>query len=110
MAVEKFREFWPILRPLPISQIPPEGATREKLVLRELDRRWEKPRCRPDCAARHHENAEEIPGDWPHTLAAIYQVRCNLFHGSKSLQSDNDIQIIFCAFRVLAHILRILGL
>jgi hypothetical protein len=109
-VAEEFRVFWPILRPLPIRQIPDDGATRDDLILRELSRRWEKPRSRPECAARHCDNREEIPLDWPHTFSAIYQVRCNLFHGSKSLYSDIDTQIVCSAFRVLVRILPILGL
>jgi len=35
-----------------------------------------------------------VPIDWPHTLSAIYQVRCNLFHGYKGVYSENDISIV----------------
>lgn len=42
-----------------------------------------------------------IPLDWPHTLAAIYQVRCNLFHGGKAFQMDSDKQFARLAFEIL---------
>lgn len=51
---------------------------------------------------------DQLPAylDWPHTLAAIYQVRCNLFHGEKSRNSDNDQAIVFAAYRVLVGFMR----
>lgn len=62
----------------------------------------------PSCWEEHAEqNGDiEIPVDWPHTLRAIYTVRCNLFHGDKSRTSENDRNLVYKAFRVLATFLR----
>ena len=43
--------------------------------------------------------------DWPHTLSAIYRIRCNLFHGEKTLHSDNDVILVSLAFRVLVNMI-----
>jgi hypothetical protein len=40
----------------------------------------------------------------------MYQVRCNLFHGSKSIESDTDIRIVHSSFLVLVGCLRMLGI
>src|SRR5262245_57209145 len=44
----------------------------------------------PQCWKRHRDAGEQVPLDWPHTLAAIYRVRCNLFHGEKAAHSEMD--------------------
>jgi hypothetical protein len=36
-------------------------------------------------------------------LSAIYQVRCNLFHGGKGITSESDRKIVDAAFRVLVR-------
>jgi hypothetical protein len=108
-SLGQFRDFWPILQPLPHSRIRDHSESRQERVLQALEQQREgRPRFRPGCAARHHSRRERIPMDWPHTLSAIYQVRCNLFHGSKSLHSDVDTQIVFNSFRVLLHVLSML--
>ena len=38
----------------------------------------------------------------------IYQVRCNLFHGSKSLHIDRDIQLVRAASIILENYLKAL--
>ncbi|MCH8877875.1 MAG: hypothetical protein IIA89_13820 [Chloroflexi bacterium] len=57
--------------------------------------------CEPRCAPRHIEVEESIPLDWPHTLAALYRVRNNLFHGEKAPYSDNDRNMVHSALLVL---------
>ncbi len=57
----------------------------------------------PKCWKRHKDAGEPIPIDWPHTLAALYKVRCNLFHGQKSAYLEMDRQIVSLAFRTLAY-------
>lgn len=59
----------------------------------------------PNCWKRHL-NADERPLDWPHTLAALYRVRCNLFHGEKAVHSEMDKLIVSIGFRVLLHFLK----
>lgn len=106
--LKRLDSFWPILRPLPQSRITNAVIDRQELVRQELDRVSKDSRFRPECAARHYLAGEEIPMDWPHTLSAIYQVRCNLFHGSKSLHSDIDTRIVLSSFSVLVHVLPML--
>lgn len=57
----------------------------------------------PECWQQHREAGEAIPLDWAHTLAAIYRVRCNLFHGEKAAHSEMDQKIVGLAFRTLLH-------
>ena len=46
---------------------------------------------------------DDIPLTWANTLPAIYRVRCNLFHGEKSIRDEQDQIIVGAAFRVLVH-------
>jgi hypothetical protein len=63
----------------------------------------------PQCWKRHRDAGEPVPLDWPHTLAALYRVRCNLFHGEKSSHSEIDQYLVSCAFRTLLHFFRAAG-
>ena len=60
----------------------------------------------PKCWSYHQAAEEPVPLDWPHTLAAIYRVRCNLFHGEKSAHSEMDQIIVLAAYRVLIGFFR----
>jgi len=40
---------------------------------------------------------------WSQLLWTIYQVRCNLFHGQKSPQSERDRDLVSASDRVLEH-------
>lgn len=51
----------------------------------------------PHCYLEH----DHVPLDWPHTLVALYRVRCNLLHGEKSRSSENDQQMVEAAFTIL---------
>jgi hypothetical protein len=57
----------------------------------------------PPCWKRHSEADERVPLDWPHTLSALYRVRCNLFHGEKAAHSEIDQRVVSCAFRTLVY-------
>ncbi len=59
----------------------------------------------PKCWKRHQSEEDGVPLDWPHTLAVLYRVRCNLFHGEKTLNSEIDRMIVSKAFWVLAGFL-----
>jgi hypothetical protein len=48
--------------------------------------------CRPSCAGRHRHGDGKLPFDWAHTLHAVYQVRCNLFHGEKGRNNALDVR------------------
>lgn len=45
--------------------------------------------------------AERMPADWLHSVQAIYQVRCNLFHGGKAFQSLSDRHLVHQAANIL---------
>ena len=62
-------------------------------------------RFEPQCWKRHRDAGEGVPLDWPHTLAALYRVRCNLFHGEKARHSEMDQRIVASGFRVLIQFL-----
>jgi len=57
----------------------------------------------PQCWKEHEYASEKVPLDWPHTLAVLYRVRCNLFHGEKGIKSEMDQKIVSKAFRLLVH-------
>jgi len=59
----------------------------------------------PACWERHQNEGIEVPLDWAHTLAVLYRVRCNLFHGEKSLHSEIDKTIVSRSFRLLVEFL-----
>lgn len=45
----------------------------------------------PGCLNRHE---HQVPADRPHTLAALYRVRNNLFHGQKATFRPRDEAIV----------------
>jgi hypothetical protein len=99
-----FNRLWPIfevkeLRRRHIIQFDRgDRGTIVKGYLAKGARRFE-----PLCWKRHIDAGEKVPLDWPHTLAALYRVRCNLFHGEKAAHSEMDQQVVSCAFRTLLH-------
>ena len=55
----------------------------------------------PPCWRRHLlANDSDDFLDWPHTLSALYRVRNNLFHGSKSMRKGNS-DMVKSAYEVL---------
>jgi hypothetical protein len=57
----------------------------------------------PRCAIRHQARGEPIPLDWSHFLWAMYQARCNLFHGEKNPHQWGDQRVISTGFKVLIN-------
>jgi len=55
----------------------------------------------PGCLDRHE---GQVPADWPHTLAALYRVRNNLFHGQKANFRPRDAAIVKDAVAILLPI------
>jgi hypothetical protein len=90
-AAEKFRSHWPIFKAQELKRL---GAltywqgNRQRTIAYYLGRGAKA--FAPPCFQRHVEAGEEVPLDWPHVLSAIYQVRCNLFHGDKAPHSEID--------------------
>ena len=64
----------------------------------------------PKCWLRHFNDGEPLPTDWAHTVSALYRVRCNLFHGTKSPDVRMDRLIVTTACRVLTGFLADSGL
>ena len=62
-------------------------------------------RHQPECFEAHQAEQGRVPIDWPHTLHAVYRVRCNLFHEKESLTSETEPQIVGPACRVLSSFL-----
>lgn len=102
--LESFHKLWPIFRAQAIRRrgIHGYGFERSKLVERYFDEGIKS--FEPQCYKRHLDEKEEVPLDWPHTIAAIYRVRCNLFHGEKARTFESDHTIVSSAFKVLISI------
>jgi hypothetical protein len=106
-AIVEFAKSWPIfvakdLRRRNIQRAPLEGRPRAEVV--ELLRR-NNVECAPACWFKHREEGSET-ADWPHTLDAIYRVRCNLFHGEKGADFKSDREIVSAACAVLLPFVR----
>lgn len=107
MRATAFAECWPIfeVKSLKRLNVNRSGeATRREIVNEYLEAGAE--RFEPRCWKKHLDLGEPCPCDWPHTIAAIYRVRCNLFHGEKSPYSLIDQTIVHSAFRVLVDFFR----
>ncbi len=103
---KEFYDFWPIFKAQEIrrSRVPRHNSNqRQDLIEHYLNSRVRS--FEPQCWTRHREEGTPIPLDWPHTIATIYRVRCNLFHGEKAAHSEMDAMIVSSAFRVLVHFL-----
>lgn len=106
-AALDFQGFWPIFKAQDIRRAGHRLATaadRQAVVQHYFDcnlRSFE-----PQCWNAHKDAGEAVPLDWPHTLATIYRVRCNLFHGEKSAHSEMDREIVRTALVVLVMYFR----
>jgi hypothetical protein len=85
---EAFRDQWPIVK---VADLRREGV---RQALRG-----------PRCYERHVKEGEFCPLDLAHTLAAAYRVRCDLFHGEKSVDLDRDRDIVSAAANTLVPFL-----
>jgi hypothetical protein len=99
-----FARLWPIFEVKDLRHrgiIRFHGGDRDPIVKGYLEKGCRK--LDPLCWKRHSDADEHAPLDWPHTLAALYRVRCNLFHGEKDAHSEMDQRVVSCAFRTLTH-------
>lgn len=102
---EEFRSFWPIFD---VRDIHKQKASawdihdRPRLISHYIAKGVTKysPKC---WDSEHHSDNQNIPLDWIHVLTTIYRVRCNLFHGRKSVFVDMDSQIVKSAFFTLYY-------
>lgn len=103
----KFSEMWPIFKAQQIrrarAQTDNPNMTRQAIIQHYLENGIDQ--YAPRCWIEDRDNLEQPLVDWPHTLAALYRVRNNLFHGEKSTHSEMDQQIVHVSFRVLARFL-----
>lgn len=103
----EFHRLWPIFKAQAIRRDRVDrhhSGIRQDVVEHYLNagvRQFE-----PQCWTRHRSEGNPVPLDWPHTLAALYRVRCNLFHGEKSAHSEMDALVVVSAFRVLINFLK----
>jgi hypothetical protein len=103
----EFAQLWPIFEVKDLrkkSMLWMQEPDRNKLIMSYLQGGAEK--YQPQCWKRHVDSGQAIPLDWPHTLAAVYRVRCNLFHGEKAAHSEMDQLVVSRAFRVLIYFFR----
>lgn len=95
-SAAKLAEFGPIFRARDQRAVPaPPTNRRTQRVAHWLALGI---KHRPACFISHPNG---LPRDWPHLLHAVYQVRCNLFHGEKSVLSDADRALVTWAARIL---------
>jgi hypothetical protein len=106
-AARRFHAMWPIFKAQRIRREgvqPGADLDRAGLIEHYLDAGLTD--YAPACWQAHRAAGEPVPLDWPHTLEAIYRVRCNLFHGEKSAHSEMDRAIVRAAFETLLYFFR----
>lgn len=97
----RFHALWPIFR---VDELRRRGIDYRAHEDRE---RGQAMRAYMDAGARQFEprcyleHDERPPLDWGHTLASLYRVRCNLFHGEKARSSENDQMVVTAAYETL---------
>ncbi len=92
----RFQSLWPIFsaKGLRARRIPVFRSTERSAVISHY------------CAHGATDFKPEAPEpllNLANTLDALYQVRCNLFHGEKCISSEGDQQVVGAAFRTLVH-------
>lgn len=105
-SAERLRSMWPVfnVKDLRRQRIPMFlDLDRPSMIAHYFQRGAES--FAPLCYRRHIDKGEEVPLDWPHALSAIYQVRCNLFHGDKAPHSESDRVLVHSALQVLVMFL-----
>jgi hypothetical protein len=119
--VKEFQELWPIFKvhTLVDKGIESWGAWgsnesradyRIKCFRHDLERSDYSPRCyeehQTDDVRVTGGSPSNVLADWAHTLSAIYQVRCNLFHGGKSFVNTKDMNFTRLAYNILFDVWR----
>ena len=109
-AADQFAGLWPIAKVQELRRLQPtfvastddygSAETRAQRLVAAGAREFE-----PACWARHLEAGEQVV-DWPHTLRAVYRVRCNLFHGEKGADVARDQLVVKSALAVLILFMR----
>jgi hypothetical protein len=108
-ALDQFRALWPIFRATDVRS----GLDTAAMVYRSRGRTglvayysnsFPEAFRSPACHLRHEPGP--IDPDWAHTLEALYRVRCNLFHGTKSVEGDMDREVVDSASAVLVPVVK----
>lgn len=100
-ALKTFSTTWPIFRSSDVreeSRALPYRWPRQQRVSHYVALLPDAQRA-PDCHLRHDDSP--VPTDLGHTLEVLYRVRCNLFHGTKSMDDENDRELVEIAVAVL---------
>lgn len=106
MIAERFRDQWPVFKAQELKRLRALTywhGDRQRTIAHYLGLGARS--FAPACYQRHVAAGEEIPLDWPHVLGAIYQVRCNLFHGDKAPHSEIDRVLVHSGFQILVRFL-----
>jgi hypothetical protein len=101
---QEFLQCWPIFdaRDIKLNEAHLyDEVSREKAISHYFAKGVNK--YEPACWKRHKDANKEVPLNWPHTLSALYQLRCNLFHGEKGTDSEMDQKLVHKGFRLLVH-------
>lgn len=103
---QEFYHFWPVFKAQAIRRqgVYVEDQNRRTVVDHYFRAGIDK--FEPQCWQRHRQEGSAVPVDWPHTLAVLYRVRCNLFHGDKAVHSEMDRSIVSLAFQTLVTFMR----
>jgi len=101
VATKKFAKYWPITRVSKTRTIQrnEDGSARADYITKIYA--TGETHFEPKCCAEHIKRKQPVTVDWQHTIAAIYRVRCNLFHGEKGPDSQEDRRIVSAANKVL---------
>ncbi len=109
-AATTFQTFWPIFKAQSLRRAGLYAPSDIRIEVVEHYLAQGITEFEPECWQSHREAGEPVPLDWPHTLAAIYRVRCNLFHGEKSAHSEMDRAIVRSAYLTLIGFFRGAGI
>jgi hypothetical protein len=102
-ALQRFHVLWPIFRTTDVRNGHLPGEPRP-IRVRRYAASFPRAVRAPNCHLRHVDG--DLPADWGHALAALYRVRCNLFHGTKSAFGIDDREIVDSAAGVLVPMVR----
>jgi hypothetical protein len=100
-AALRFSELWPIFRVAELRERGIDSWASEQQERAAMAAGYVEAGARkfePRCYVTHQ---GQPPVDWGHTLAALYRVRCNLFHGEKARSSENDQTVVAAAYSTL---------
>jgi hypothetical protein len=115
----QFHELWPVFKARSLADLgieawgawgsnEPRHDYRRRVFANGLDWRDYSPPCflehlnEPEALAGFYPG--NVPLDWEHTLAAIYMVRCNLFHGGKSFLNAKDRKFVLLSYKLLSQV------